>query len=233
VAKLAIPVVMCVGASCVDFAPGFALANSSAIPVENGSAADMSKSQDAEYRIGPLDKLDITVFQVKDLTLDKVQVDASGQVLLPLIGVIDAGGKTARQLSEEIASKLDANYMQDAQVSVLVDESASQKVTVEGAVTEAGVFALHGHATLLQAIAMAKGASKTADLKKVTVFRTVNGGVRQTLEYNLSDIQRGRQNDPEVEANDVVVVKESASKNALQDAVAIAPALYILTLFHF
>jgi hypothetical protein len=80
---------------------------------------------------------------------------------------------------------------------------------------------------------MAKGASKTADLKKVTVFRTVNGGVRQTLEYNLSDIQRGRQNDPEVEANDVVVVKESASKNALQDAVAIAPALYILTLFHF
>ncbi|HEY2596065.1 MAG TPA: polysaccharide biosynthesis/export family protein, partial [Chloroflexota bacterium] len=76
-----------------------------------------------EYRIGPLDTLSITVFEVKDLSFDKVQVDGSGELVLPLIGAVTAEGKTARELSNEIARKLDATYMRDPQVSVVVVES--------------------------------------------------------------------------------------------------------------
>ncbi len=185
----------------------------------------------AEYRIGPLDTLSITVFEVKDLSFDKVEVDASGQLVLPLIGVVTAQGKTARELSEEIARRLDATYMRDPQVSVTVVESQNQKVTVEGAVTEAGVYQLHGGASLLQAIAMAKGVTKTADLAHVTLFRTVDGE-RQKLVFDAKAIQAGRQGDPELHAGDLIVVGESGTKTAVQRIVDLAPALYILSILH-
>lgn len=184
-----------------------------------------------EYRIGPLDILSITVFPVKDLTLDKVQVDASGQIVLPLIGVIDAKGQTARELSAHIAQKLDANYLQDAQVSVLVVDAAGQRVTVEGAVTEAGVFELHGQSSLLQAVALAKGPSKTADLKHVTIFRDVDGK-RTFSTYDFSAVRAGRIRNPEILAGDEVVVPNSKSGALFQDAVAASPILYILAIFH-
>lgn len=191
-------------------------------------------SQTDEYRIGPLDKLDINVFQVKDLTLDKVQVDASGHILLPLIGLLEAKGKTAGELSAEIAKRLDANYMQNAQVSVVVDEAQSQKITVGGAVTEAGVFQLHGPASLLQAIAMAKGPSKTGDLKHVTVFRTVDGAAApEKLDFDAVAIEKGKAQDPPVFGNDVVMVAESGTKNMFQNVlVPMAPLVYLLTLIH-
>ena len=189
-------------------------------------------AQPTEYRVGPLDVLSITVFPVKDLTLDKVQVDASGQILLPLIGVVDAKGKTARELSADIAARLDASYLRDAQVSVLVEDSASQKITVEGAVTEAGVFPFHGQASLLEAIALAKGPSKTADLKRVVVFRQA-GGKWTHLTYNVLDIRAGKARDPEILGTDEVVVPDSAGKAAFQNVIAAAPALYLLRLFAF
>ena len=188
-------------------------------------------AQMTEYRIGPLDTLSITVFEVKDLSFDKVQVDASGQLVLPLIGVVTAQGKTARELSNELAQRLDATYMRDPQVSVVVVESQSQKITVEGAVTDAGVFQLRGNASLLQAIAMAKGVTKTADLGHITLFRTV-GSERQKMVYNGKAIQAGKQADPEVLAGDLIVVGESGTKNAMQHIVDLAPALYILSALH-
>src|SRR5665213_2947805 len=59
-----------------------------------------------DYRIGPLDRLNITVFQVKDLTFEKLQVDAAGDVRLPLIGAVAAAGRTADELAAEIARRL-------------------------------------------------------------------------------------------------------------------------------
>lgn len=185
-------------------------------------------SQLSEYRIGPLDLLGITVFPVKELTLEKVQVDASGQIVLPLIGVVAARGKTARELSAEIAARLDATYMHDAQVSVLVVDAASQRVTVEGAVTEAGVFPLHGQASLLRAVALAKGPSRTADLKHVHVFRDVNGK-RTYLTYNLGDIRSGKASDPEILGGDEVVVPNSSGRAMFQDAISAAPILYLFS----
>src|SRR3546814_19100731 len=86
----------------------------------------------AAYRIGALDVLKVTVFQEEDLSFDELQVDASGNVSLPLIGTVRAEGMTAAALSSEIATKLGAKYLVNPQVSVSVASSVSQNVTVEG-----------------------------------------------------------------------------------------------------
>ena len=93
------------------------------------SVASGSVTQPAmEYRIGALDKLNVTVFQVADLTLKDVQVDAVGNLQLPLIGTVMAKGKTTAELTELIRSRLAADYLRNPQVTVVVSQAASQKV---------------------------------------------------------------------------------------------------------
>jgi polysaccharide export outer membrane protein len=184
----------------------------------------------ADYRIGPLDKLNIVVFQVKELTVEGLQVDASGQILLPLIGPVVAKGKTTTELSKEIADKLAEHYLQSPQVSVTVAETASQKITVEGAVNDAGVFELKGRTSLLEAVARAKGVSKAANSHHVAIIRTVDG-VPRAATFDFAAISAGRASNPEVIANDVVVVDTSKSKSFWHGVVEVLPALYLLTLF--
>ena len=92
------------------------------------------------YQIGPLDVLKISVFQEPDLSLEEAPVDAGGNIVFPLIGQVRAAGKTSIQLGEDIAERLEARYLVDPQVNVIVSRSASQKITVEGAVKSPGVF---------------------------------------------------------------------------------------------
>ena len=180
-----------------------------------------------DYRIGPLDKLDIVVFQVKDLSVDNLQVDANGQILLPLVGPLTAKGKTTGELSAEIADKLRERYLQSPQVSVTVVDTASQKVTVEGAVNDAGVFELKGRTSLLEAVARAKGVSKAADSHRVSIIRTVNGAPHAAT-FDLAAISAGRARNPEVVANDVIIVDTSRAKSFWHGLVEALPALYLL-----
>lgn len=180
-----------------------------------------------DYRIGPLDKLNITVFQVKDLTLEKIQVDGSGRIFLPLIGSIVATGKTTQELSAEIAGRLRGQYLQSPQVAVWVAEAISQKVTVDGSVVEPGVYAMSGPTTLLQAVAMAKGPDpKYANLSRVAVFRTINGQ-RNAAVFDLKAIRAGRAPDPVILGNDVVVVEGSTAKGVFRELLAALPGLAI------
>ncbi len=180
-----------------------------------------------DYRIGALDKLDITVFQVKDLTIEKLQVDAGGQILLPLVGSVIAKGKTTTELSSEIARRLAERYLQSPQVSVTVEESVSQKVSVEGAVNEAGVFELKGRTSLLEAVARAKGVSKNANPHKVTIIRTIDG-VTHSATFDLAAIGAGHARNPEIVGNDVVIVDGSQTKNTWRGLIEAMPALYWL-----
>lgn len=191
-----------------------------------GAAA--SPAPQTDYLIGPLDKLDIVVFQVKDLSVDNLQVDASGQILLPLVGALTAKGKTTAELSAEIAAKLREHYLQSPQVSVTVVDTASQKVTVEGAVNDAGVFDLKGRTSLLEAVARAKGVSKAADSHRVSIIRTVDGAPHAAT-FDLAAISAGRARNPEVIANDVVIVDTSKAKSFWHGLVEALPALYLLT----
>ena len=182
----------------------------------------------AEYRIGPLDSVDITVFQVKELTLQKVQVDAAGQIRLPLIGAVTAGGRTAAELSADIAARLGEKYLQDPQVSILVVEAISQKVSVEGAVNEAGVFPLKGRTGLLEAVAEAKGESRTGNPRRVAIVRSV-GGAPHAAVFDLLAIRTGRARDPEVVAGDTVVVDGSRTGMLWRNLVETLPVLIVFS----
>ncbi|MGA0600127.1 polysaccharide biosynthesis/export family protein [Caulobacter sp. KR2-114] len=196
------------------------------LPAPDPSYASLDVSKN--YRIGPLDKLDISVFQVDELKTE-AQVDASGNISLPLIGSLTAAGKTTSELSAEIAQKLDAKYLKSPQVTVLVKEAEGQKITVGGAVQQGGVFDIQGRSTLMQAVALAHGPDHVADLKHVSIFRTVNGQ-KFVATVDLRDVQKGRIADPVVYGNDTVIVGTSGFKSTVQTMAGAAPILEFLAL---
>lgn len=183
------------------------------------------------YIIGPMDKLDVNVFQVPDLTRT-VEVDAAGQIILPLIGPVTAAGKTVPQLQLDVTAALQAKYLQSPQVTIYVSEYASQKVTVTGAVTAPGVYALQGRTTLVQAVAMAKGADRVGNEKRVIIFRTINNQ-RMAALYDLEAIRAGTLDDPEVFARDVIVIEKSGVKSVLRDVSGAMPVFGLFRPFIF
>jgi polysaccharide export outer membrane protein len=196
---------------------------------------DLQMSQEvatptAEYRIGVGDKLSVRVFQVADLSFEELVVDTSGNINLPLIGAVRGAGRTAGEMSTDIAARLAARYLRDPQVTVTIMEAASQKITVDGAVTKPGVYEMRGSTSLLQAVAMAEGPSRVADLTKVAVFRTIDGR-RSVALFDLSAIRQGRASDPQVLGDDVIVVDISRLSSGLREAVGALPALAAFAYF--
>lgn len=184
----------------------------------------------AEYRIGVGDKLDVRVFQVEDLSFSDLVVDTSGNINLPLIGAVRGSGRTAGEMAADIAERLATNYLRNPQVTVTVKQAASQKITVDGAVTRPGVYEMRGSTSLLQAVAMAEGPSRVADLTKVAVFRTIEGR-RSVALFDLSAIRQGRASDPQVLGDDVIVVDTSRLNSALREVVGALPAFAAFAYF--
>lgn len=183
-------------------------------------------SPDEEYRIGVGDKLDVRVFQVADLSFEELVVDTSGNINMPLIGAVRSAGRTAGEMSSDIAQRLAARYLRDPQVTVTVNEAANQKVTVDGAVVKPGVYEMRGVTSLLQAVAMAQGPTGIADLTQVAVFRTI-AGQRSIAVFDLSAIRQGRSPDPEIYGDDIIVVETSRLNSTLRTVVGVIPALSI------
>ncbi len=177
----------------------------------NASATD----DPSEYRISPLDTLQISVFQVPDLT-KTVRVAADGQITLALIGQVNAAGKTAHQLETEIAGRLGSKYLQSPEVTVFVSDAVNQRVTVEGAVAKPGIYPIVGQTTLMQVVALSGGLSDTADEKAVVVFRNI-GGKRQAAVFDYKSIHSGKVNDPVLQGGDIVAVDQSGAKAALRN----------------
>jgi len=209
-------------------AAGQATAGGSVVLPPPDSAVSI-RPGDADYRIGPQDVLDINVFQVADLT-KTVQVDTGGKILLPLVGQVTAAGRTPSQLSDDLKAALSKTYMRDPQVVVSVKEASSQKVTVDGAVMQPGIYALQGPTTLIQAVALARGIDpKLANPKKVAVIRTVNSK-RMTGFYNLSAIREGKQPDPQIYGQDVIIIDTSSGKSFLSNMGSAMPLIGLLPL---
>jgi polysaccharide biosynthesis/export protein len=189
-------------------------------------ASPSEPADDAAYRIGAGDLISVTVFQVPDLSLKDIRVDAQGNLQLPLLGSVRAGGHTPQDLSDRIATGLNARYLRNAQVSVAVTEAASQKVTIDGAVTKPGVYEMQGRTTLLQAVAMAEGPTRVASLDHVVVFREVEGE-RRAATLDLAAIRAGQAGDPVMQGDDIIIVGTSRNAVALREAVAVLPALSV------
>lgn len=175
------------------------------------------------YLIGPLDKLDIKVFGVDDLSV-KVQTDASGRISMPLAGVIEAAGKSPAEVATLIEAGLRGKYVRNPVVTVNLEDTVSQVITVEGEVKEPGIYPAVGRMTLLRSIATAKGTSEYARLEDVVIFRTV-GGQKMAGLYNLKAIRQGNYVDPEIFPGDVVVVGDSQARRLFRDAIQVAPAV--------
>ena len=183
-----------------------------------------------DYKIGPNDTLTVSVFQEKELSTpdnNPLVVNANGNIEMPLIGTVAAAGKTASEVATIIADRLGAKYLVHPQVNVSVASSVSQKVTVQGEVTQPGVYEIKGKATLLEAIAMAKGETRVSTLQQVAVFRTVKGQ-RLGAVFDVNAIRRGTAPDPELLGNDLVIVGHSKSKGVWQDIIQATPVFSIL-----
>lgn len=194
------------------------------------SATPVTVVDSGDYRIGIGDKISIRVFQVPDLSFDNLVIDRSGDVQMPLIGAIRGAGRTPAEMSAEVAERLSAQYLRDPQVTVTVIEAASQKITVDGAVIKPGVYEMAGSTSLLQAVAMAEGPTRVADLTKVALFRTIDGR-RSVALFDLAAIRQGRASDPQVLADDVIVVDASRLNSTLRDVVGAVPALAVFRFF--
>jgi len=228
----AIPLTLVLTASLLSACGGSRMdmaAMTAAQPVDLQST-NSSTAPQAEYTIGVGDKLNIRVFQVPDLSFEELVVDTSGDIQMPLIGAVRAAGQTAGQTSALIAERLSARYLRNPQVTVTVTAAASQKITVDGAVTKPGVFEMRGSTSLLQAVAMAEGPTGVADLTKVAVFRTI-AGQRSVALFDLQAIRQGRAADPTVLGDDVIVVDTSRMSAAMRGVVGSLPALAIFRPF--
>jgi len=194
------------------------LTDSQSLPAP--SRADLTAG-DRPALIGPLDTIEVNVFNVPALTRE-MQVDASGRIAMPLVGTVDARGKTAEELAQAIEGSLRGRYVRNPVVTINIKSSVSQVVTVDGQVTEPGLYPVTNQMTLMRVIASAKGLSEFAKEDDVVILRTRNNQKMAGL-YNIAAIRRGTYDDPPVYANDVVIVGDSPARRLFKDFVSLAP----------
>lgn len=132
-----------------------AAAASSTAPVPGAAPA-------ANYVIGPKDVLTITIFGEPDLTGKTYAVDADGKFSFPMVGRVQAGGRTVAQLEEELRKKLTPDFFRNPQISIGIDQYLSKQIIVTGEVAQPGPQPYTGGLTLLGVLAKAGGAKPTA-----------------------------------------------------------------------
>lgn len=183
----------------------------------------------SDYKIGAQDLLEISVFQVAELS-KTVRVNTGGDISLPLVGLIHAGGMTVQEVEGAIARKLTESYLQNPQVSVFVKEFSSQRVTLEGSIAKPGIYPLTGETTLLQTVAMGGGLNDMADPTGILVFRMIDGR-KKVARFDLKQIRQGNAEDPVIRSDDIIVVSESGTKSMFSRLLKTMPVLGLFTFF--
>ncbi|HEV7415573.1 MAG TPA: polysaccharide biosynthesis/export family protein [Tianweitania sediminis] len=178
--------------------------------VLTGALPEPTTAADGNPQIVANDVLTVNVYGAAQLDRT-VQVDANGEIALPLVGSIEAAGASHRELENTIALAYARDYLQSPQVSVFVKESVGQQVTVDGEVNRAGIYPVTARTTLLQVIAQAGNFTSLANNRKVLVFRP-SGGLRYVAVYDVVALRNGRSPDPHIFGGDMVVVPSSAAK---------------------
>jgi polysaccharide export outer membrane protein len=158
------------------------------------------------YRIGPQDLLEITVFGHSELD-QSVRVSEDGTIFFPYIEEIKVDGLTRAEAEKKIKYLLEEKLLQDAQVTVFIREFQSKKVSLLGAVRNPGQFGLHGPQTLLELISRAGGFSEEVG-DEIIVIRRLQDRTTRPLTISIKDlVQNG---DPmlniPLQANDVINV---------------------------
>ena len=169
-------------------------------PATNGSI------DQEEYRIGPEDALQIFVWKNETLSRS-VSVRPDGKISLPLLGDIQAAGQTPRELRDTLVKRY-TEFIASPEISVIVNEVKSIKVSVIGEVPKAGRFELKSRTTVLDMLAMAGGFGQFASRARVFVLRPEPGNKMKRIPFNFNKAvsEGGEQENFYLQPGDIVVV---------------------------
>jgi polysaccharide export outer membrane protein len=158
-----------------------------------------------DYKIGPEDLLDVAVWNNTAISR-AVPVRPDGKISLPLLNDVQAAGLTPMQLREALAKKL-TDYMPTPEVSVIVKEVHSFKVSVLGEVKKAGQYELKSRTTVLDVIALAGGFTEFAARSRIVILRPNGTSVKRvSFNYNKAIAADAAPEDLFLQPGDVVVV---------------------------
>jgi len=152
----------------------------------------------SDYILGPEDVLEIIVWGHNDLRR-KMPISLEGRISFPLIGEVEAAGKTTQQLEKDTAQKLANGYIIHPQVTITVSEYRSQKFFIVGEVKSQGKYALAPETTVLMAISIGGGMTEKAATGRIKIIREKNG---KKKEFRVTM-------DTFVQPNDTIIVPES------------------------
>jgi polysaccharide export outer membrane protein len=179
---------------------------SSAKSSQDANSTTTAKAHDSSFVIGNDDVLAINVWKEPDVSRS-VPVRSDGKISLPLVGEVQASGRTPLQLEQEIAQQL-KSYVAEPEVTVIVQQINSQKFNILGMVNRPGSFPLTNSPTVLDAIAVAGGFRDFAKQKSIYVLRQNSDGTQSRLPFNYKEVvkgQNGAQN-VKLQPRDTIVV---------------------------
>ena len=182
-----------------------------------GASKPQPTSIAPDYKITPNDLLEVEVFGVSELKRT-VRVNTTGQISMPLIGMIQVAGLTPADAEALIALQYGSKYLQDPQVSIFIKEFTTQRITLDGALVKPGIYPLTGQITLLRALALAGGGAQLADMEQVMLFRLTPEGQSLVEKHDVIKIRMGEAPDPVLQADDVVVVNRDGARATLRDS---------------
>lgn len=156
------------------------------------------------FVIGNDDVLSINVWKEPDLS-QKSQVRSDGKISIPLLGEVQATGRTPLQLEQDLTARL-RNYITKPEVTVMVEQINSKKVNVLGQVTKPGSYSLTVAPTVVDAIAFAGGLRDFAKQKSIYILRQNPGGGQTRIAFNYKDFLKGKIQNTKLEPHDTVVV---------------------------
>jgi len=151
--------------------------------------ASTGKPHDDSFVIGNDDVLAINVWKEPDISRS-IPVRSDGKISLPLVGEVQAAGRTPLKLEQDIASKL-KNYISEPEVTVMVQQINSQKFNILGQVVRPGSYVIANSATVLYALALAGGFRDFAKQKNIYVLRQGPNG-ESRIPFNYKDVIQGK-----------------------------------------
>jgi polysaccharide export outer membrane protein len=172
-------------------------------PAATAAAPAATVVDAGDFKIGPEDVLDIQVWKNPDLSR-VVPVRPDGRISLPLVNDITAAGLTPTQLRAQITQRL-TPFIPAAEVSVIVREVHSFKVSIVGAVRMPGTYEVKSSATVLDIIARAQGLGDFADRNRIVVHRKGTSGTVQ-MPFNYDRVSDGKAENFVVQTGDIIVV---------------------------
>ena len=193
-------------ATTANAADGNSQATGAASSVTQPDTGTSTKAHDASYVIGNDDHLAVSVWKEPDLTRS-IPVRSDGKISLPLVGEIQATGRTPLQLEMDISNRL-RNYVTVPEVTVIVEQINSKKYNVLGQVGRPGAYPLTLSTTIMDAIALAGGFKDFAKEKGVYILRQNPDGTQSRLNFNYKDFIKGKNlsQNVKIEPRDTIIV---------------------------